>query len=338
MLISLTVGILFNYGIVGITLGEINMLTSILGALLVGMGIDYGIQIVTSYSGFLAAGEAPDEALRTTFSRSGSGVLLAALTTAVAFFVFMVSTSTALRQFGLVAGTGIITCFLAMILFLPSLLLWFGKKGGSAKTGTPHRLPQINYAFLTTLGLKSSRRKWIVIPTAAVLVIGAGIFAVRTITLEYDMIKLQPQNVPSTIASGKMLERFGRSSSSASIGLDNIEEAQTLTEELETLRDVLAVLSVSQYIPSGDKQDERLAVIRSLREPNTIPLAWDETDLEALQEAVQELEWNIIEIGDLSVAGLGDDNRIVRERNRRIREIFGAEVGDVDAGNTGRGD
>ena len=42
-LLSLVVGIILNYGIIGITLREINMLTSTLGALLIGLGIDYGI-------------------------------------------------------------------------------------------------------------------------------------------------------------------------------------------------------------------------------------------------------------------------------------------------------
>jgi predicted RND superfamily exporter protein len=43
------------------------------------------------------------------------------------------------------------------------------------------------------------------------------------------------------------------------------------------------------------------------------------------------LEWNVIEIGDLSVAGLGEDNKIVAKRNQMIREIFGAEVGNPGA-------
>ena len=64
MILSLIMGILFNYGILGAALGEINMLTSILGALLVGMGIDYGIQIVSSYNSFLAEGESREGAIR----------------------------------------------------------------------------------------------------------------------------------------------------------------------------------------------------------------------------------------------------------------------------------
>lgn len=44
-------------------------------------------------------------------------------------------------------------------------------------------------------------------------------------------------------------------------------------------------------------------------------------------EEVQRLEWNLIEIGDLSVTWLGEDNKIVQKRDNMIREILGAETG-----------
>lgn len=45
-LVALVVGIILNYGLIGVTFREINMLTSIMGVLLIGLGIDYGIQVV----------------------------------------------------------------------------------------------------------------------------------------------------------------------------------------------------------------------------------------------------------------------------------------------------
>ena len=48
---------------------------------------------------------------------------------------------------------------------------------------------------------------------------------------------------------------------------------------------------------------------------------------------LNQLEWfftmlrNVIEMGDLSVAGLGEENKILEQRNQMIREIFGPEVG-----------
>lgn len=56
-------------------------------------------------------------------------------------------------------------------------------------------------------------------------------------------------------------------------------------------------------------------------------MTYTDEDLDALLYEIQRVEWNIIEMGDLSVAGLGEDNKILVKRNEMIREIFGAEVG-----------
>ena len=50
--------------------------------------------------------------------------------------------------------------------------------------------------------------------------------------------------------------------------------------------------------------------------------------LDELLYEIQRFEWNIVEMGDLSVAGLGEDNKIVQKRNELVREVFGAEVGE----------
>ncbi|MDF1569177.1 MAG: MMPL family transporter [Spirochaetaceae bacterium] len=63
------------------------MLTSVSGVLLVGLGVDYGIQIASNYHGYRLQGMDIDRAMSATYRRAGTGVVLAALTTSVAFFV-----------------------------------------------------------------------------------------------------------------------------------------------------------------------------------------------------------------------------------------------------------
>lgn len=47
---AINLNIAFNYGFLGVTIKEINMLTSMMSVLLVGLGVDYGIQIVTNFN------------------------------------------------------------------------------------------------------------------------------------------------------------------------------------------------------------------------------------------------------------------------------------------------
>lgn len=124
----LITGIVFTFGFIGITIREITLVTSMMAVLLIGLGIDYGIQVVTNYVTFRKDGFDPEEAVRNTFRRAGMGTMLAAVTTALSFFVMAATGSKAFAQFGLVAGAGILLCFLAMFFILPSLLLLFSKK------------------------------------------------------------------------------------------------------------------------------------------------------------------------------------------------------------------
>jgi predicted RND superfamily exporter protein len=91
---------------------------------------------------------------------------------------------------------------------------------------------------------------------------------------------------------------------------------------------------VAQFIPSDEQQVARLDEIRKIRAQGSRYVAdysYTPERVEELAYQIQRLEWNVIEIGDLSVAGLGENNKIVSKRNQMIREILGAEVGEPGA-------
>jgi predicted RND superfamily exporter protein len=323
ILIVLIIGIVFNYGFIGVTIKEINMLTSIMGVLLIGLGVDYGIQIVTNFTTYREDGHEPKEALRLTYQKAGMGTLLAALTTALAFFVMSAAGVKAFEQFGLIMGTGIINCFLAMFFILPAMLLWWGKKDLS-KT----HLPNINYQFLATLGNTIYKHRTVTI--IAGIVVTAGLFATMFLNrIEYDLMKLEPQDMPSIIQYKKVMDKFEMTPFASMVIADNIEEAREITEKLEKTPMVADISSVSYFFPPADEQKARLAAIADIRKmPQRYrTMNYTVEDMESFAYEVQRTEWNIIEMGDLSVAGLGENNKIVKKRNAMIREIFGAEVG-----------
>ncbi len=322
-MISLVIGILYNYGIVGVTIGEINLLTSTGAALLVGMGIDYGIQVTTSFNSFRDEGRTPEEAIRLTFAKSGIGIMLAAASTSASFLVLMVSTSKGLFQLGIVAGMGILTCFLAMIFVLPSMLLWFGKHGKSKS-----RIPQINWRALEAVGNFSARHRVPVIAVSAVLT--AGLFiASFGLKGEFNMLELEPQKAVSIITNRRILDKFGMNAYSAMVMSESLEETRRMTEALEKMPRVSQVDSVSTLIPAAEEQDARLAEIALFRQStNRVSgTAFTEKELGQFCREIQRLEWNMTELGDVSVAGLGENNKILKKRNEMVREFMGAEAG-----------
>lgn len=323
ILIVLVMGIVYNYGFVGITIKEINMLTSIMAVLLIGLGVDYGIQIVTNFTTYREDGYEPAVALRLTYLKAGMGTLLAALTTALAFFVMSATGVKAFAQFGLIMGTGIINCFLAMFLILPALLLWWGKKDLSKS-----RLPNINYQFLANLGKSTFRHRRATIIGG--IVVSIGLFAALFLNkMEYDIMQLEPQQMPSIVQYKKIMEKFEMTPFASMVITNSVEEARELTEKLEKTPMVADISSVSYFFPPPGEQQARLKAIAKIR---NMPQRYGKmdyvvSDMKNFAYEIQRIEWNIIEMGDLSVAGLGENNKIVKKRNQMIREIFGTEVG-----------
>ncbi len=322
-MVCLALGILYNFGIIGAAFGQLNLVTSMIASLLVGMGIDYGIQVTTSLNSFREEGYSLTDAVKLTFRRSGFGVILAAATTSASFFVLLVSGSRAMRELGIVAGAGILTCLAAMLFIVPSLTILFDKRGESRL-----RLPQIDFSPLERLGTFAARRRIPVLIAATLIVAALGLSASR-VEVEYDMMELEPQNGGAIRTYRRILKEFEMNPNSAVAVMNSVEEARELTAKLERISSVSEVQSVSNYVPSDEEQKKRLAEIARIREdlPRPSAMRYGSAELQALIDEVQELEWNLIELGDISVASLGEGNRIVRKRNAMIREIIGAEVG-----------
>jgi len=324
ILVTLLFGIVFNYGLLGVTIREITMLTSIMSVLLIGLGVDYGIQVVTNFTTFRNDGCTPAVALRNTYVKAGMGIVLAAVTTAVAFFVLAGTGSKAFGQFGFVMGTGILMCLLAMLFILPSLLYWFGKKDISRS-----HIPNINYNFLSGLGRAVNQRHWFTLGITVVVTAGLLLSALYLNRMETDFMKLEPQSMPSLVQYKRVMDKYDMTPFPSMVVAHSLEEARELTEALEEESMVAEVRSLASFIPADQDQEARLAEIEKMR---ALPARYQRTDysvtdLESFAFEVQRLEWNVIEIGDLSVAGLGENNKILQKRNRMIREIFGAEVG-----------
>ena len=230
--------------------------------------------------------------------------------------------SESLSEYGIIAGIGIITCFASMFLFLPALLYWFGKKSPAEP-----RLPVVEYGFLVDLGMFIQKNR------IAVLLISAFLTALLFFTMfqnkiDLDLIALEPQEMPSIKGYYKVMDEYGLSPLSALAVTTSLDEARALTKKLEAEHYIAQVESLATYLPTAAEQEERLAAIKAIREmgPRYQEL-FIPPPISAFSEEVQRLEWNIIEIGDLSVAGLGEHNKIVKKRNHMIREILGAEIG-----------
>ncbi|MBF0555936.1 MAG: MMPL family transporter, partial [Nitrospirae bacterium] len=102
--------------------GSLNIITSVVTAMLIGVGIDYTVHFYDRYSSEYASTGDPCGALVTTVSNTGKSIITGSLTTAAAFFSVIVTSFSGLHEMGVVTGIGIVGTLVTTIIVLGALL------------------------------------------------------------------------------------------------------------------------------------------------------------------------------------------------------------------------
>lgn len=118
-LLALIFAIIWMYGF-GAAMGySFNPMTTAIPVLLVGLGIDYGIHLTMRYREERQR-EDNKRAVEKTVKYVGMSLLLATITTVIAFLSNLSSPIDVLATFGILAAVGICASFATMILFVPA--------------------------------------------------------------------------------------------------------------------------------------------------------------------------------------------------------------------------
>lgn len=324
-IIALAAGIILDLAIAALTVKNLNMITSSFGALLVGLGIDFGIHIVSRFDDATQRGKSAAEALGETFGEIASPVIIGGLTTALAFYALMFSNTIAFRQFGLIAGTGILTTLFASFTVLPALLAQFPGKGNRT---VQRRILTFGAARKVT-GFSMKRPKTVVLIAIALTAVAA--VSIPRNSFDYDMRNIGPQNTDAKETERIIADRYGISTWQHLAIADSVEEARSLAKRCEDAPLVRRVQSIADYIPESAEQDATLSVIAEIRDQDDRLRAveWDGESVTEFSGELERLEWNMIELGDLAAASLGESAMPVRKRNAMIREVYGSETGQA---------
>ncbi len=100
-----------------------NVVTALITALSIGIGVDYTIHVIHRFTEELESGKSVLEATTTTLGTTGSALIGSAITTALAFAVLLFSPLVPFQQFGLVTGITILYALIASIVIVPPMLV-----------------------------------------------------------------------------------------------------------------------------------------------------------------------------------------------------------------------
>jgi uncharacterized protein len=108
-------------GFVRLAIGQINIVTGFMLAILGGLGVEYGIHLIRRFFQERAGGLSREAALEFTYLRTGRALLSAALTSAGAFLILAFSDFRGFSELGLVAGVGVLSIYIVFLLAFPFL-------------------------------------------------------------------------------------------------------------------------------------------------------------------------------------------------------------------------
>lgn len=114
--------VVWTLGFMALTGISLNVMTSMVPALLIIIGSTEGIHLIAEYYKGVDSGLGKREALGEMGEKMGMAVFLTALTTYVGFFSIITNDIVLLREFGLVSSTGILLNFLITAAFVPAWL------------------------------------------------------------------------------------------------------------------------------------------------------------------------------------------------------------------------
>src|SRR6201999_3702284 len=119
---------------------ELNSNTAFLGSIIVGNGINFGIDLLARYVDERRAGVAVRESLVRSVWGARTGTLSAALAAGVSYASLALTDFRGFRQFGLIGGVGMVLSWLLAFVLMPSLCEWLDKGPMPPKNGEPMKV------------------------------------------------------------------------------------------------------------------------------------------------------------------------------------------------------
>ncbi|MFZ5353284.1 MAG: efflux RND transporter permease subunit [Bacillota bacterium] len=235
---------------------NLNLFSISFAVLLLGLGIDFAVHIISRYLEERSAGQEPSAAVSTAIKETSSGMLVGALTTAAAFFTFLTAEFRAFTQMGVISGAGILIMCFTMILVMPSLILAFDSRKKSQKT-----YKDVEYRFLKPLGMAVDKRPIVFI---VIVIAIAALLSNKVLSSEIksDISRLYPEDMECLKWLKVVEEEFDYNPTTLQFMADDMAELKKCSSELLKRSDVKQVDSVLKYLP--EDQDYKLSVIKEL--------------------------------------------------------------------------
>ena len=264
-ILVLIMAVLWSLGFALITVGHFNILSIAVIPMVLGIGIDFGIQILGRYEEELGNGKSVTDAVTIALEHTGIAIITGGSTTAAAFFTLCFNDFVGLAELGLIAGFSMIFCITANLVVLPAVFILRDRNRTTEQLHA--QSSNSSWNFIHSWDRDMVRNPWLWIIISVVISIAAAI-SLPNLRFDYNLLHLDNPHAPSVVTLHKVMDASKNDSGNeistiyASVVAQNVDDARQLSKKLAALPTVAKVESVLELLP--ENQDEKLPIIKRI--------------------------------------------------------------------------
>lgn len=274
VLVSLVYSIVIIFGLTSILIGRLNIVTSMMGSILAGLGIDFGIHFVFRFREEFSANQDLHLSIKNTILTTGSAAAWSASTTAAAFFVLMFSDFRGFSELGMIAVYGIFITALCMF-FLTPLQLVIYQKFSPDFLKYLQKEPLIKSAQSVLSERFNLRLMARVIPIIILVLFIPAIYFSQKVGFDYDSRNMLEANKESELLKEEMNIRYEITGSPLGMVVDGVEDAAAVWEYFEPLSKkqseyISQVVGVFGFVPPLYRQRDNEKLMQKFRRESSM--------------------------------------------------------------------
>jgi len=261
----LIMAVLWSLAFALLVVGHFNILSIAVIPMVLGIGIDFGIQILGRYEEELGHGRTVNEAVTDALQHTGVAIITGGSTTAAAFFTLCFNDFVGLAELGVIAGASMILCITGNLVVLPAVYLL--RDRGRSTEQLKAQSSNSAWSFIHTWDTDMVRNPWLWIIISVVISIVSAI-SLPHLKFDYNLLNLDNPKAPSVVALYKVMDASKTDQGSevstiyASVVANGLDEARALSKTLAALDTVARVDSVLDLVP--EDQDKKMPVIKRI--------------------------------------------------------------------------
>ena len=302
-ILTVIMGVTWAMGFSSFLVEYLSMMTAMMSVILIGLGIDFSVHIISGYTEKRNQGLDVQIAMQETLLRFGPGIITGGITTGLAFLTLMISETVGMQELGIMAGMGIIFTMLATIIILPTMLVIRERVLKNFNKSLPSK--DVSYPFLGRIAIFTAKNRWFM---GIIFLLLTGFLFNRALNMsvDYNYLNMEPVGLESIKLQEELIEAFDLSSDFVMFTTDNLDDARELTRRAREMETTGWVESISDYLPDSDGLEEQYRFLQDLRrnlESREIRKQMSSHDVKMYHKELERLEANIIELQDLAFLG-----------------------------------